>query len=166
VEPRISTNEAFVMDGPFIDSLPRDPLQRSWLSLSDAGRKARGHFVSQPLKCQLNRQLKITVSGYLGWADQYLALRDLKSGREVAVRPGRPPREAWADVILPCPRGPFEIVAVDDTDGSWFGFREPVEIGWASARTEFLIRNSRPPFVVLLTVGMLALAYRWPRSPT
>ena len=166
VEPRISTNDAFVMDGPFIDSLPRDPLQRSWLSLSGAGRRAKGRFVSQPLECELNRRLKITVSGYLGWVDQYLALRDLASGREVPVRPGRPPREAWVDVVLPCPQGPFEIVAIDDTDGSWFGFREPVEIGWASAGAESLIRNSRLPFVVMLTVSVLALAYRWPRSPT
>jgi hypothetical protein len=50
-------------------------------------------------------------------------------------------------------------VAIDDSAESWFGFREPVEMGWASAA--WLIRHSREPLVVLLGIAVLALAVRW-----
>jgi hypothetical protein len=160
VEPRAVTDHGFVLDGPFIDSLPRDPLQRAWLSLSAQGRKARGRFESQPLRCEAQRRLRFQVSGYLGWENQYLAIRELRTGREVAITPSRLAREDWKEVIVPCPPGPFEIVAVDDTDGSWFGFREPVEVGWASAAAESLISHSRVWFIVLLTVAVLGLVVR------
>jgi hypothetical protein len=159
VEPRVSTNEAFVPDAPA--TLPRDPLQRVWLSLSGQGRKAQGRFVSQPLTCQLGERLKFEVSGYLGWEHQYLAIKDLRTGRDVEVIPAQLARESWTDVTVPCPPGPFEIVAIDETDGSWFGFREPVEIGWASTIAESLIQHSRGPLVVLLTLAVLGLAIRW-----
>ncbi len=161
VEPRVSTNEAFVLDGPSAAALPRDPLQRVWLSLSGQGRKAQGRFVSQPLTCQLGERLKFEVSGYLGWEHQYLAIKDLRTGRDVEVTPKHLAREGWTDVTVPCPSGPFEIVAIDETDGSWFGFREPVEIGRASIIAESLIQHSRGPLVVLLTLAVLGLAVRW-----
>ncbi|HVH28785.1 MAG TPA: hypothetical protein VM818_18610 [Vicinamibacterales bacterium] len=160
VRPRIATEQGFVLNGPFIDSLPRDPLQSAWLSLSAQGRKARGRFESESLRCELRRRLRFQVSGYLGWEHQYLAIRELSTGRETAITPWHLAREDWRDVIVPCPEGEFEIVAVDDTDGSWFGFREPVEIGWASAAAEWLIQSSRAPFIVFVTMAVLALAVR------
>jgi hypothetical protein len=161
VEPQVSTNDAFVLDGPFVDSLPRDPLQRSWLSLSALGRKAQGRFESRPLSCELGIRLKFQLSGYLGWEGQHLSMKDSRTGNEVTIMPTRPARESWTDVTTRCPSGPFQIVAIDDTAESWFGFREPVEIGWASVVAESLIQNARAPLIVLLTVAALGLAVRW-----
>jgi hypothetical protein len=163
VEPRVSTNNAFVLDGdgPYAGSIPRDPLQRAWWSLSEQGRRAQGRFESQPLACQLGGRLKFEVSGYLGWDHQYLAVKDLHTGRDLPISPAQLAQEGWTEVIVPCPPGPFEIVAIDDTDSSWFGFREPIEIGWASVVAESLIRKSRETLVVLLAMAVLMLAIRW-----
>ena len=161
VEPRVITNDAFVTDTPFAGNIPRDPLARSWWSLSEEARKAKGHFESQSMACQVGGRLKFEVAGYLGWEGQYLAVRNLRTGRDQAVMPARLARERWAEVVVPCPRDPFEIVAIDDTDSSWFAFREPVEIGRPSVAAEALIRNSRAPFIVLLAGAVLGIAVRW-----
>jgi hypothetical protein len=161
VEPRVVTNDAFVMEGPYAGTIPSDPLARSWWSLSDQGRRAQGRFESQPLMCQLGQRLEFQVSGYLGWKGQYLAVKDLRTGRDLAVTPSRIAQEDWTDAFVSCPPGPFEIVAIDATPDSWFGFREPVEIGWASVVAEALIQNSREALVVLLTLAALMLAVRW-----
>jgi len=163
VEPRVRTNGAFVLDGegPYAGSIPRDPLQRAWWSLSEEGRRAQGRFESQPLACQLGGRLKFEVSGYLGWEHQYLAVKDLRTGRDLPVSPSQIAQESWTEVTVPCPPGPFEIVAIDGTDSSWFGFREPIEIGWASVVAESLIQNSQETLVVLLAAAVLMLAIRW-----
>jgi hypothetical protein len=161
VQPQVGTSVGFVTNSPFAAALTRDPLERAWLSLSDEGRKAKGRFVSQPLACGPGARLKFQVSGYLGWPDEYLAIRDLRTGRDAAIVPERLARESWADVIVPCPSDPFEIVAIDNSEDSWFGFREPIEIGWASVAAESLIHRSRGPLVALLTLAVIALAVRW-----
>jgi hypothetical protein len=161
VEPRGITNEAFVMEGPYAGSIPRDPLARSWWSLSAQGRRAQGRFESQPLTCELGERLKFQVSGYLGWKGQYLAVKDLRTGRDLAVKPSRLAQEDWTDAFVSCPPGPFEIVAIDDTPDSWFGFREPVEVGWASVLAQSLIQNSRETLVVLLALAVLTVTVRW-----
>ena len=117
---------------------------------------------SQPLTCELGGHLRFQVAGYLGWENQSLALRDLRTGEDVPVTAPRLPRERWVDATVPCPRGPFQIVAIDETEGSWFGFREPVETGWASIAAAWLIRHSREPLIVLLTMVLFTLVVRWP----
>jgi hypothetical protein len=161
VEPRVVTNDAFVTNSPYAGNLARDALVRSWWSLPEQGKRATGRFESQLMACQLGRRLEFEVAGYLGWEGNYLAVRNLRTGREMAVMPGHLARERWAAVVIPCPRDPFSIVGIDETDSSWFAFREPVEIGPLSLAAEALIRNSREPFVALLAVAVLALAVRW-----
>ena len=161
VEPRVVTNDAFVTAGPYAGSIPSDPLARSWWSLSEQGRKAQGRFESRPLVCQLGGLLKFQVSGYLGWKGQYLAVKDLRTGQDLSVTPSRLAREGWTDAFVSCPPGPFEIVAIDETPESWFGFREPVEVGWASVVSESLIEKSRAALVVLLAMAVLLFAIRW-----
>jgi hypothetical protein len=160
VEPRVITNDAFVIGGPQAGIRPSDPLARSWSSLSDQGKRAQGRFESQPLVCQLGGRLKFQVSGYHGWKGQYLAVKDLRTGRDLVVTPSRLAQDDWTDAVVSCPDGPFEIVAIETAD-SWFGFREPVEVGWASVLAEWLIQRSREALVVLLAMAVLALAVRW-----
>jgi hypothetical protein len=161
LEPSAETNTGFVRDSTFTARLARDPLERQWLSLSNEGKKAKVRFVSGPLTCELGNQLKFEVSGYLGWKGQYLALKNLRTGVDTAVVPSRLAQEDWTEVIVPCPRDQFEIVAIDDSEDSWFGFREPVEIGWASVVAESMIRHARGSLVGLLTLAVLALGIRW-----
>jgi hypothetical protein len=161
VEPRAITSDAFVMNSAYAGTIPQDPLARSWWSMSALGRKARGQFESQPMTCQVGGQIRFEVAGYLGWEGNYLAIRNLRTGNDVAVMPAHLARERWAEVVVPCPRDAFKIVGADETESSWFAFREPVEIGWPSVAAEVLIRNSREVFVVLLAGALLAVALRW-----
>jgi hypothetical protein len=158
LEPRAVTNDAFVPDGSPVNA--HDPLLRTWGSYSDRGRKAEGRFDSQPLAaCQAGDRLRFPVSGYLGLPDQYFALTDLSSGRDVPIRPPTVPMEGWVDAIVRCPDHPFAITAIDAASDSWFAFREPVEDGWASLDAERLIRWSRGLF--LASLALAALAARW-----
>ena len=113
------TGNAFVPEG-FYAIIPRDPLQRSWGSLSGVGNAAKGRFESEPLT--RGRFLKFELAGYVGQTNQRLALKDLSSAREQAVRASYLPRERWVDAFVRCPDGPFEIVAVDDDPATWFAF--------------------------------------------
>jgi hypothetical protein len=158
VEPRISTNNAFTLQQPQ-RGVPHDPLGRAWWSLSDQGRKAVGRLESQPIACRPGTRLKLEVSGYLGWQHQYLALEELSSGREHVVQPSRLAREGWEPVVLRCPAEPFAVVAIDEAADSWFGFREPIEVGRASALVEWLIANSRA--MLFGSLALAALALRW-----
>jgi hypothetical protein len=159
VEPRVATNGAFVLQVPGL-GVPHDPLARAWWSLSGEGtRAAVGRFESEPMACGSGTRLRFQVSGYLGWPRQYLAVRDLSTGRESPVQPDQLARERWQDVVVSCPSGPFALIAIDDASDSWFGFREPVEIGRASSAIESLIGNSREMLLVALALAVLAV--RW-----
>ena len=156
VEPREVSGNAFVTDSPYVGAIPRDPKARYWWSLSEHGRQARGRFESQTLECESGGRLRFTVSGYLGWEGHSLALREQGTGRSTAVEPGRVVRESVADVIAPCPAVPFSIDAVDDSADSWFGFREPIEVGWMSLFTESLIAKSRALLIAAIALAALA----------
>jgi len=140
VEAQTVTGDAFVPEG-FYAIIPRDPLQRSWGSLSAVGNPAKGRFASQPLTCRAGF-LKFELAGYVGQTNQRLALKDLSSAREFSVSASHLPRERWVDAFVRCPDGPFEIVGVDEDPATWFAFREPVEMGPGSLVAESLITNS------------------------
>ena len=158
VELRVSTNGAFVLQRPGY-GVPHDPLARAWWSVSGEGRTAVGRFESEPMACGSGTRLRFQVSGYLGWPRQYLAVRELNTGREHPVQPDQLARENWQNVVVSCPSGPFALIAIDDAPDSWFGFREPVEIGLASIAVESVIGNSRAMLLVALALAVLAV--RW-----
>jgi hypothetical protein len=158
VEPQVATNGAFVLQGPGL-SVPHDPVARAWWSLSGEGRKTVGRLESEPMACGSGPRLRFQVAGYLGWPGQYLAVRELSTGRELPVQPDQLARDRWQDVVVSCPAGPFAVIAVDDSPDSWFGFREPVEIGRASVAIESMIANSREMLLVALALAVLAV--RW-----
>jgi hypothetical protein len=158
LEPRAVTNAAFVPDGSPVKV--HDPLRRAWGSYSDRGRSAEGRFDSEPIAaCQRGQRLRFPVSGYLGLPHQYLALKDLSSGVDIAIMPPTLPREGWVDAIVDCPDRPFAITAIDAAADSWFAFRDPVEVGWASLMGERLIRWSRE--LLLAALALAGLAARW-----
>jgi hypothetical protein len=156
VEPRVVTNDAFVPDGIY-PSTPRDALVRVWGSYTSRGNPAQGRFESWPLgPCELGRRLDFQVAGYLGLADQYLAVKDLGSGRETEVRPLSLAREDWMNVSVPCPIATYAIIADDARPDFWFAFREPVEVGQGSVIAESLIAASINLLLVALMMAVLA----------
>jgi hypothetical protein len=157
LEP-LSHDATFVMQGPDT-RVPYDPLGNARWSLFGEGRRAQARFESAPVACRAGGHLKFQVSGYLGWENQYLAVKDLQTGDELAVKSGRLAREGWTDAVVPCPPASFTIVAIDNSVESWFGFREPVEIGWLSLQAEWLIAESREMLLVALALAFLAA--RW-----
>jgi hypothetical protein len=163
VEPRAMSGDAFVTSSPMARGMPQDPLVSAWWSLSTKGRSAEGEFDSRPLACQSTGRLKFLVAGYLGWENQYLALRTVNERRDTPVHPVRLAREDWADAVVPCPSGPFEIVAIDKSPDSWFSFREPVEVGLGSLVSEWLIDRSQTLFIIGLALA--GLAARWSATP-
>jgi hypothetical protein len=156
VEPQASSDGGFALQ-QVQRGVPYDPLARAWLSLSDLGRGTKGHFESQPLTCRAGKGLRFQVSGYLGWQNQYLAIEEVGSGRRQVITPARTAREGWVDVVLPCPDTRFVVKAIDDSADSWFGFREPVEVGRFFALSEWLIANSRAMLFGSLALAALAL---------
>jgi hypothetical protein len=158
VEPKLVTNDGFVEDGVY-RRVPRQPLTRSWGSFSARGNPSTGRFESEPIEaCQAGR-LQFQVAGYLGGDKQYLAMKDLATGRETPITVHQLPREEWLETIVPCPKRPYILIAEDETAESWFAFREPVEIGWASSIAESLIGGSR--FLLFLSLALAFLAARW-----
>lgn len=153
MEPQTVTGDAFVPEG-FYAIIPRDPLLRSWGSLSAVGNPAKGRFESQPMTCRAG-YLKFEVAGYVGQSNQRLALKDLSSGRELPVKVSHVPRERWVDAFVRCP-GRFAIVAVDDDAATWFAFREPVEMGPGSRVAELLITSSSGLLIAALLLAFLA----------
>ena len=153
MEPRAVAGNAFVPEG-FYAIIPREPLERSWGSLSPVGNPATGQFESQAMTCGPGGLLRFGVAGYVGQSNQRLQLKELSSARELSVTASRVPREGWLDAFVSCPHGPFEIVAADEDPATWFAFREPVEIGRGSWMAESLITNSMP-----LLFGALVLAF-------
>ena len=150
IEPRAIAGDAFVPEG-FYNILPRDPLQRSWGSLSPVGNPARGRFESQPLAC--GGYLRFELAGYVGQSNQRLTLMELSSAGEVAVAASHIPRERWVDTLVRCPGDRFQIVATDEDPATWFAFREPLEIAMGSALVDSLIASSS---ALLFTALLLA----------
>jgi hypothetical protein len=161
VEPRVVTNDAFVSEGS--DPVtPRDPLARAWGSFSGQRHRAQGRFESQPIaSCQRGTHLRFPVAGYLGLPHQYLAVKELRSGRELEVRPGRLARESWISALVPCPDAPYAVIAVDESPDDWFAFREPVEVGGGSPVVESLIARSSELLLVALVMAVLGVVPRW-----
>jgi hypothetical protein len=159
VEPRVVTNDAFVSEG-WDPATERDPLEtHAWGSFSAKGQRAQGRFESQPIAHCQGSYLRFQVSGYLGQPGHYLALTELRSGRDLPVRPRELARERWILALVPCPDGPFTITAVNERPDSWFAFREPIEIAWASRMAEALIARSAG--LLLVALAMAVLAVRW-----
>jgi hypothetical protein len=159
IVPRVLTGDAFVADGTY-RSTPRDPSLRAWGSFGPAGDSGRGRLESDAIDgCQSAATLQFSVAGYLGWPRLSLVVKDLHSGREWKVLPGRVALEAWTSALVPCPPGPFVVIATDERADVWFAFREPVEVGRVSPWVERLIGSSFELLVLSLAVGVLAV--RW-----
>jgi hypothetical protein len=159
VEPRVVTHDAFVPEG-WYPATPRDPLEaHAWGSFTARGHQAQGRFESQPIAACQGSRLRFPVSGYLGQPNHFLAVRELATGRDLPVRPREVPTQSWIDAFVGCPHGPYAIIAVDANPDSWFAFREPVEVGWASRLAESLIFRSAG--LLLVALAMAVLAARW-----
>jgi hypothetical protein len=142
VQPRTVTNEAFAPYGAY-PLTPNDPMRPAWGSYTARGNPSMGDFESQILpSCESGGHLSLSVAGYLGFADLYLAVRDLTTGETQEIKPARLAREDWVNVTVPCPDRSFAMIAADRRSDYWFAFREPVETGWASVRAEQLIEAS------------------------
>jgi hypothetical protein len=157
VWPKPSADHAFVREGGD-RRIPSDPVARGWWSLSDDGRRAQGRFESAPTgPCRAGGRMAFQIAGYLGWEGQRLAVKDLQTGSERAIVLPEVAKERWVETRVPCPDGPFSIVAVDASPDSWFGFREPVEVGWLSPIVESLIASSRVLLIVALALAVVLL---------
>jgi hypothetical protein len=158
IEPSSLTNNGFAQGGVYW-RVSYDPRRPAWGSFTDLGHAAVGRFESEPITgCRNMGNLRFEVAGYLGQPGHYLAVQELESGRESEVRPDRVPQVGWAEAFVDCPNRQFKVVAVDQNPESWFAFRSPVEIGWASEAAELLIRESRK--LLVLALGLTVLAMR------
>lgn len=150
-------------EGPFVSegvypTTPTDPLRRSRGSFTNLGNPSMGRFESHPLPpCERTRLLKFDVAGYLGEPGLSLAVKDVASGREHTLIPRQLAKERWMDVPVSCPDKPFTVIAEDRTVDYWFAFRDPVEIGWASVLSEWLIARSLGLLLISLTMACLAI---------
>jgi hypothetical protein len=155
LEPRTITNGAFVPQGTY-PIVPRDPLAQVWGSYTEQGNGATGTFESQPIECQLGGHLLFDVSGYAGMTRETLALTDMRTERQVQIRPRVWAREDWLQVVVPCPAHPFTVFASDARSDYWLAFREPVETGRLSPTAEWLIASSPALLLAAFALGVIA----------
>jgi hypothetical protein len=154
--PRDDVSRTFVTNGVY-PTVPLDHLRPAWGSFWGQGNPVRGRFESQPIgPCQIAGQLKFEVSGYLGENGLALAIAPLTGERALTVRVPAQPAERWVPARVACPRAGFAVVAVDSTSELWFAFRDPVEIGWASAVVESVLARTRKLFLLAMALCFLA----------
>jgi hypothetical protein len=155
IAPSPGAAAVFVRDG-VPGGVPVDRLRVAWGSFTGEGAAARGRFESRPLAtCVMRKRLRIEVAGDARGGGMRLALKSL-SGEEFPVPLNGQLTSRWHPVTVPCPAGPFSIVADDASGDGWLAFREPVEIGSVSALNETLIRRSR--IVQNLAAGLMLVA--------
>jgi hypothetical protein len=157
--PLVPRETAGFVQGGAYPTTPVDPSRPAWGSYGGQGDRTTGHWVSPPLQCTPQLDLRFEVAGYLGKEGLSLALRPGDPvSRALPVRPARAPGESWLGAVVRCPSGPFVIAAEDRALGSWFAFRAPTEMGRLSAWSETLASWGRP--LVWVSLGTFALLWR------
>lgn len=157
--PRDDVGRAFVTNGVY-PTVPLDRLRPARGSFWGQGNPVQGRFESQPVgPCQIAGHLKFEVSGYLGESGLTLEIEPLTRERALNARVPALPGERWVPARVACPPAEFAVVAVDSTSDLWFAFRDPVEIGWASAIVESLLARTQKLF--LFAIALSFLATRW-----
>ncbi len=117
---------------------------RTWGSYTAQGGAARGAFRARlaspghPLP-----YLRFSFSGFLGEPGLRFALEGSPGGAPHDWQPHRAlPRGRWREDDLRRPAGQdFFVMAADRSPTGWFAFSEPVEVGFWSRWTGFLLRR-------------------------
>lgn len=149
-----------VIPAPSAWALTVGDVGRVWDSYSHRGEAGQGRFESEAIACRASAWLRFEVAGSLNVPGLSLSLRELESHTQTPVRPGAWPRRGWIGASVPCPRGPFSVVAVDESPQSWFAFREPTEIGRLSVAAGWMIQKGL--WLVVLTSAAVLLTAAWP----
>jgi hypothetical protein len=129
----------------------------AWESYSRYGRAGRGKLESQPISCATFQHVRFELSGSTREPGLRLALHKAGSDSDILVQPGPGAAGGWRGVSVRCPDGPFTVVAVDDSETSWFAFRLPAEIGRASIMAESAIQQSNVFGIAALAFALLAI---------
>lgn len=122
------------------DENPSDALSRVWSARIDGRSATPSQFSSHSLDCRRGTGLRFQIYGAVP-GERRLRLRGVSTGKEVLIQPGRPARDGWSTLIVPCPDEPFVVLATNMPAESRFAFREPVEIGWGSLMAETADRS-------------------------
>ena len=131
----------------------------SWGSYTTAGAAAKGRFESLPVPASKLPFLEFSVAGDLSQPGLALSLVDLNSGKITPVEPCPPPGAQWQSCRVKAPRGPFKIVAQDNSATGWFAFKAPRELGRLSFWAIQLLRSRK-----ILAVRGAGLAPLQPRN--
>ncbi len=160
IVPQTNGDGAFVPHGWLLSEADA-PTERSWGSYSAQKEAARGKFESQPIQASRLPYLTIPVAGDLGAAGLSLELIELSSGKVTEVTPPDTPQGTWLNVTVRAPKGPFKMVARDDSDAGWFAFKEPIETGRLSVWTLRFLSVWEYLLVLGAGVSLLNLARWW-----
>jgi hypothetical protein len=123
-------------------------------SYGSAGVTCEARFESEPVTCQALRRLRFEVASSASWSGLRLSLQSVETGVETRVGPPWLASGGWVGMTVPCPDGPFKVVAADVSPTSWLAFRQPAEVALGSAIAGSLVQRSR---FVGLTAAALAL---------
>jgi hypothetical protein len=155
------TLETATTTGTFGETASFKDLLGVWDSYAGGRSKAQGRFESQPISCAEYGRIRFEVGGELRAQGQSLVLRPLDGRRDIPVRP---PffSDGWTAISVRCPPTPFAVVAVDASPTTWFAFRQPAEMGWASSGAEAMIQQSWTLGVMAALVTITAIVAGWP----
>ena len=116
----------------------------TWGSFGERGVAATGEWRSAPLTAPLGGWLKFETAGQLGEPGVSLALCDANTGALLAaVRPTKVPGDAWRAAYVRAPRGPFMVIARDESATRWLAFSAPVEMSNLSHAAWVLVKNGQ-----------------------
>ena len=152
IVPDGNNDGTFVVNG-FQLAKPDPVYEKSWGSFSAAGVRARGTFVSQPIKPDAMPYLEIPVAGDLGEAGLALDLVEVSTGKATPVKTSHAPGPQWVNLQVKTPPAEFKIVAHDDSETKWFAFKEPREMGWLSYWTMQMLHAWK----CILVAGIICL---------
>ena len=160
VESAPGTDQAFTRTASPKDLLP------VWDSYGATRAKNTGRFESLPTTCVTYPYLRFEVAGNLRDSSMHLTLKDTVTGAETSVKPPLGTGSGWIGTSVRCPSHPFTVVASDGSTTSWFAFRQPAEIGWASVLAERTIQQWRMLAIVtaLLVVAAVPGTRRVPAA--
>lgn len=136
---------------------------RVYGSYTESGSQAEGVFESAPIPAPRFPFLQFRVAGDLGQPGLSLAIVTA-DGRTIPVESQRVSPSGWTQIQVRAPRGPFRIVAHDETSQGWFVFSAPREMGalsflanWLVHRAAFFLWVAYTGFLALFVLQMISL---------
>jgi hypothetical protein len=109
-------------------------------SYTELGNRSMGEIRLDFAASQSATAFQMLVAGYPLREGMRLVL-ETPDGKQHPISVGKDPKETWHKVVLPNPKSPFSILAIDGNSKFWLAFSLPTPIGRFSIFSQWLLAN-------------------------